>query len=125
MRKFPLLFFALLAGCSAISFRGGPAKSQIKKDLASSFESCMQPLRNANQPYAVIDAMKITSTKIYNNEATVLVRVEYHWPGTPASTATFPAPPCSYFNAQSAKNLAQPRLIYRLSGSNWKLAEIL
>jgi len=124
MRKFPLLFLAFLVGCSAISFRGGPATSQIKQDIASSFDSCMQPLKNANQPYAVLDTIKITSTKIYNNEATVLLRVEYHWLGSPASIPAFPAPPCNYFNAPSVGNSPQPKLIYRMSGSDWKLAEI-
>lgn len=124
MRKVLLIFVALLAGCSGISFRGGPSKAQIKQDITSSLETCMQPLKNDKRPYAVVDAIKIASTKIYNREATVFVRVEYHWTATPASGQNFTAAPCNYFNGQSVKNLAQPTLIYRPSGSDWKLTEI-
>jgi hypothetical protein len=84
----------------------------------------MLPLKNDNRPYAVIDSAKIANAKIYNREATVLVRVEYHWVGTPAIAGTFSTPPCSYFNGQSINNLAQPTLIYRQSGSDWKFMEI-
>jgi hypothetical protein len=124
MRKLLPIFVVFLAGCSAISFRGGPSKSQIKEDIASSLETCMQPLKSGNRPYAVVDSVKIASTKIYNREATVLARVEYHWVGTPTTAETFTVPPCNYFNSQAIKNIAQPTLIYRPSGSDWKLMEI-
>lgn len=124
MKKLLLMVLVYLAGCSAISFRGGPSKAQVKQDITSSAETCMQPLKNENRPYAVVDAVKITSTKIYNREATVIARIEYHWVGTPTTAETITVPPCNYFNNQSTKNMAQPTLIYRLSDSDWKLAEI-
>jgi hypothetical protein len=82
----------LLAGCSAVTFRGGPSKSQIKQDIASSMEqACMQPLKTNKEPYAVIDNVKFDSTKVYNNEATVHVIIEYHWlGGAPKLGQTFP-----------------------------------
>ena len=84
----------------------------------------MQPLRSDNRPYAKIDATKVQSTKVYNNEATVQARIEYHWIGTPPTEKAFPDKPCSYFNGLSDKNVAEPTLVYRISDSNWKLAEI-
>ena len=123
MRKLPIIFLVFLTGCG-ISFRGGPSKAQIKQDITSSIETCMQPLKNENRPYAVVDSVKIVDTKIYNREATVPVRVQYHWVGTPATAETSAAPPCNYFNGQSTQNLAQPTLVYKLSGSDWKLVEI-
>jgi uncharacterized protein YceK len=124
MRKLLLIFVVFMTGCSGISFRGGPSKSQIKQDITSSMEACMQPLKNDNRPYAIVDAVRIASTKVYNREATVFVHVEYHWVGTPTTGQTSTVAPCNYFNGQSAKNLAQPTLIYRPSGSDWKLIEI-
>lgn len=124
MRKRLLIFLAILSGCSGISFRGGPSKTQINEDMMSSTTTCMQPLRSENRPYAVVDSMKITGTKIYGGEATVTVRVEYHWIGTPTTAETFTMVPCNLFNGQSAKNVAEPTLIYKQQGSNWKLSEI-
>jgi hypothetical protein len=123
MRRLLIIFSVLLAGCG-ISFRGGPSKVQIKQDVVSSMETCMQPLKNVNRAYAVVDSVKIEKTRIYNREATVLVHIEYHWVGTPTTAETFSVPPCSYFSGLSAKNIAEPTLIYKLSGSDWKLVEM-
>jgi hypothetical protein len=124
MRKLLLIFSVVLTGCSGISFRGGPSKPQINEDIMSSTATCMQPLKNENRPYAVVDSVKIAGTKIYGGEATVPVRVEYHWIGTPTTAETFTMLPCNYFNGQSVKNVAEPTLLYKLQGSNWKLSEI-
>ena len=124
MRKLLVISLAFLAGCSSISFRGGPSKQQIKQDVTSSIETCMQLAKNDNRAYALVDSVKIASTKVYNNEATVRVSIEYHWVGTPTPADTFTAPPCSYINPQSTKTSVQPTVTYRLSGSDWKLVEI-
>ncbi len=123
MRNLLLLSLSFLAGCSSISFRGGPAKQQIKQDVTSSVETCMQLAKNGSRPYAQVDSVKITSTKIYNNEATVHVDIAYHWVGTPASTDTFDAVPCTYFKPDAKKNLVQPIVISRPAGNDWKLVE--
>jgi len=125
MEKLMLAFVIFLTSCSSITFRGGPSKAQVKQDITSSMEeACMQTVKNANRPYAAVDDIRIESTKVYNNEATVQVRVEYHWVGTPTVGETFTEAPCNYFNKQTTKNLAEPTLIYKTSDSNWKLAEI-
>jgi len=124
MRKLLVISLAFLAGCSSITFRGGPSKQQIKQDVTSSIETCMQLAKNDHRAYALVDSVKIASTKIYNNEATVRVSIEYHWVGTPTPADTFTAPPCTYINPQSSKTSAQPTMTYRLSGSDWKLIEI-
>jgi hypothetical protein len=67
--------------------------TQIKQDVTSSIETCMQLAKNDNRAYALVDSVKIASTKIYNNEATVRVSIEYHWVGTPTPADTFTAPP--------------------------------
>lgn len=123
MRKVLILSLVVVGGCSSISFRGGPSKQQIKQDVTSSIETCMQLAKNGNRPYAMVDSVKIASTKIYNNEATVQVNIAYHWVGTPTAADTFPAPPCTSFNPQAAKTVAQPMVVYRLTGSDWKLVE--
>jgi hypothetical protein len=84
--------------------------------------ACMQSLKTDNQPYAMVDDIEIESTKVYNNEATVRASVEYHWIGTPVKA--FTDKPCNYFNGQTTKSVAEPTLIYRISESNWKLAEL-
>jgi hypothetical protein len=124
MRKPLVISIAFLAGCSSITFRGGPSKQQIKQDVTSAVETCMQLAKNGNRAYALVDSVKISSTKTYNNEATVRVSIEYHWVGTPTPADTFTAPPCIYINPQSTKTSAQPTMTYRLSGSDWKLIEI-
>lgn len=124
MCKLMVISLAFLAGCSSITFRGGPSKQQIKQDVTSSIATCMQLAKNDSRAYALVDSVKIDSTKIYNNEATVRVSIEYHWVGTPKPTDTFTAPPCTYINPQSTKTSAQPTVTYRLSGSDWKLIEI-
>ena len=124
MRKLLVISLAFLAGCSSITFRGGPSKQQIKQDVTSSIETCMQLAKNDHRAYVLVDSVKIASTKIYNNEATVRVSIEYHWVGTPTRADTFTAPPCTYINPQSTKTSAQPTMTYRLSGSDWKLIEI-
>jgi len=124
MRKLLVISLAFLAGCSSIRFRGGPSKQQIKQDVTSSIETCMQLAKNDNRAYALVDSVKIASTKIYNNEATVRVSIEYHWVGTPTPADAFTAPPCTYINPQSTKTSAQPTVTYRFSGSDWKLIEI-
>ena len=124
MRKLLVISLVFLAGCSSFSFRGGPSKQQIKQDVTSSIETCMQLAKNSNRAYALADSVKIASTKVYNNEATVHVSIEYHWVGTPTPADTFPAPPCTYIDPQSTKTSAQPTVTYRHSGSDWKFIEI-
>jgi hypothetical protein len=118
------IFFPFLVGCSSFSFRGGPSEQQIKQDVTSSIETCMQLAKNSNRAYALVDSVKIADTKVYNNEATVRVSIEYHWVGTPTPADTFPAPPCTYINPQSTKTSAQPTVTYKHSGSDWKFIEI-
>ena len=124
MRKLLVIFIAFLAGCSSITFRGGPSKEQIKQDVTSSIETCMQLAKNGNRAYALVDSVKIASTKIYNKEAIVRVSIEYHWVGTPTPADTFTELPCTYINPGSTKTSAQPTMTYRLFGSDWKLSEI-
>ena len=83
----------------------------------------MQPLKNENRPYAVVEP-KNCRHKNLQPGGHGTVRVQYHWVGTPATAETSAAPPCNYFNDQSTQNLAQPTLVYKLSGSDWKLVEI-
>jgi hypothetical protein len=124
MRKLLAISLAFLAGCSSFSFRGGPSNQQIKQDVTSSIETCMQLAKNSNHAYALVDSVKIADTKVYNNEATVRVSIEYHWVGTPTPADTFSAPPCTYINPQSTKTSAQPTVTYKHSGSDWKFIEI-
>jgi hypothetical protein len=124
MRKLLVISLTFLAGCSSFSFRGGPSKQQIKQDVTSSIETCMQLAKNSNRAYALVDSVNIASTKVYNNEATVHVSIEYHWVGTPTPADTFTTPPCTYINPQSTKTSVQPTVTYRHSGSDWKFIEI-
>ena len=117
-----LVYF--LVGCG-MTVSQGPSDSQVRQDIDSGMDQrCMKSLREGHRPYAVIDAVKIAGTKIENNEATVLVGVEYHWVTTPTMMESFGGPPCTYFNGSHIKDMAQPTLTYRKYGSDWKLVAI-